>query len=95
MLQNGLVLKDDIKGRAVPGIDRFKDLVVVDNFWPLSFVGQWSLAELTAELSTSCYGGALMLQAMGLSGWMFNGLDPFAVLGANGNPDVRARVSLR
>ena len=59
-----------------------------DNTWPLTFVEQWSMAELTAELSTSCYAGALMLQAMGLGGWMFNGLDPFSVLGASGNPDV-------
>jgi hypothetical protein len=44
--------------------------------------------EVTAELSTSCYAGALMLQAMGLGGWMFNGMDPFSVLGASGNPAV-------
>ena len=88
MLQNGLVLKDDVNGRSIPGIDRFKHIVDVDNFWPLTFVEQWSMAEVTAELSTSCYAGALMLQAMGLGGWMFNGLDPFAVLGASGDPDV-------
>jgi hypothetical protein len=29
-----------------------------------------------------------MLQAMGLGGWMFNGLDPFAVMGASGDPDA-------
>ncbi len=29
-----------------------------------------------------------MLQAMGLGGWMFNGMDPFSVLGASGNPAV-------
>jgi hypothetical protein len=29
-----------------------------------------------------------MLQAMGLGGWMFNGLDPSSVLGASGNADV-------
>jgi len=88
MLQNGLVLRDDINGRAIPGIDKFKDFVDPDNFWPLTFVEQWSLAEITAELSTSCYAGALMLQAMGLGGWMFNGLDPFAVIGASGDPEV-------
>ena len=44
--------------------------------------------KLTVELGTSCYAGALMLQAMGLGGWMFNGVDPFAVLGASGDPDV-------
>lgn len=85
MLQNGLVLTDDVNGRAVPGIEKFKEIVDVDNTWPLSFVEQWSMAELTAELATSCYAGALMLQAMGLGGWMFNGLDPFGVLGASGD----------
>jgi hypothetical protein len=29
-----------------------------------------------------------MLQAMGLGGWMFNGIDPFAMLGASGDPKV-------
>lgn len=88
MLQNGLVLHDDIHRRPIPGIERFKRWVDVDNVWPLTFVEQWSLSELTAELSTSCYAGALMLQAMGLGGWMFNGIDPFAMLGASGNPEV-------
>ena len=88
MLQNGLILTDDINKRSIPGIEKFKDLVDLNNTWPLTFVEQWSMAELTAELSTSCYAGALMLQAMGLGGWMFNGIDPFVMLGASGEPDV-------
>jgi len=88
MLQNGLVVRDDINGRPVPGIERFRGIVDTENTWPLTFVEQWSLAELSAELSTSCYAGTLMLQAMGLGGWMFNGLDPFSVLGASGDPDA-------
>lgn len=88
MLQNGLVLTDDINGRAIPGITRFRDIVDVDNTWPLSFMEQWSMAELTAELSCSCYAGHLMLQAIGLGGWMFNGVDPFSLLGASGSQDV-------
>ena len=86
MLQNGLVLFDDIHKRAVPGIENFTNIVDVNNSWPLTFVEQWSLAELTAELSTSCYAGMLMLQAMGLGGWMFNGIDPFSLLGASAHP---------
>jgi hypothetical protein len=88
MAQNGLVITDDIHSRPVPGIEKFSDILDVRNTWPLSFVEQWSLAELTAELATSCYAGNLMLQAMGLGGWMFNGLDPFALLGASGDPEV-------
>jgi hypothetical protein len=87
-LQNGAVIRDDVHGCPIPGIEKFKDIVDVENTWPLSFVAQWSLTEITAELSTSCYAGMLMLQAMGLGGWMFNGIDPFSVLGASGNPAV-------
>jgi hypothetical protein len=88
MLQNGLVLYDDINKHAIPGIESFKDIVDVDNVWPITFVEQWSLSELTVELGASCYAGTLMLQAMGLGGWMFNGVDPFAMLGASGDPKV-------
>ena len=30
----------------------------------------------------------LMLQALGLGGWMFDGIDRFSMLGASGNPEV-------
>ena len=86
MLQNGLVLYDDVHKRSIPGIERFRDVVDTDNVWPVTFVDQWSVAEISVELGTACYAGALMLQAMGLGGWMLNGLDPFAVLGASGDP---------
>ena len=86
MLQNGLVLYDDINGRAIDGIADYKDIVDIENVWPITFVEQWSLSELTVELAASCYAGTLMLQAMGLGGWMFNGVDPFAMLGASGDP---------
>lgn len=89
MLQNGLVLFDNINGRSIPGIERFTHIVDVNNVWPITFVEQWAMSELTVELGTSCYAGALMLQAMGLGGWMYNGLDAFSVMGASGNPDVR------
>ncbi|MEJ2108636.1 MAG: hypothetical protein P8Z37_01750 [Acidobacteriota bacterium] len=88
MLQNGLVLYEDIHKHQSPGIEKFSDIVNVENVWNITFVEQWSLSELTVELGTSCYAGTLMLQAMGLGGWMFNGVDAFALFGASGNPDV-------
>lgn len=90
LLQNRNVVIDDINGRPIPGLDRFRELYDPGREWPLTFLDQISLAELTAELSTSCYAGALMLQAMGLGGWMFDGIDPFSILGASGDPDVPA-----
>jgi hypothetical protein len=88
LVQNGYCIFDDVNGQKIPGIERFSKLVDVDEPYPLSFVEQLSLAELTVELATSCYAGALTLQAMGLGGWMFDGIDPFSMLGAAGD-DVR------
>ena len=95
MLQNGLVLTDDIHRRPIPGIEKFKGIVDVYNTWPITFVEQWSLSELTAELATSCYAGALVLQAMGLGGWMFNGIDAFSLSRGERQPrSARTRVPL-
>ena len=88
LLQNGSVITDDINKRSIPGIERFGGIVDVKNAWPLSLVEQLCLNEVTVELSCSCYAGTLMLQAMGLGGWMFDGLDSFAVLGASGDPKI-------
>ena len=88
LTQNGVVVKDDINKRSVPGIERFKRITDTENAFPLSVVEQQVMVELTVELSTSCYAGALMLQAMGLGGWMYDGLEPFSVLGASGDPNV-------
>jgi hypothetical protein len=61
MMQNDLVLYDDINECSIPGIERYKDIVNIENAWPITFVDQWSLSELTVELGTSCYAGASIL----------------------------------
>ncbi|MCF8143507.1 MAG: hypothetical protein K9N21_06265 [Deltaproteobacteria bacterium] len=88
MLQNGLVLFDDINNRRIPGLAQFESIVDVNKTWPITFVEQWSMSELSIEIASSCYAGVLMLQAMGLGGWMFNGLDPFSFIGAGEDPGV-------
>ncbi|WP_373048337.1 hypothetical protein [Vulgatibacter sp.] len=87
-LQNGYVLTDDVHGAPFPGLERFRHLADVENPLPLSFVEQLALGELSVELGASCYAGMLSLQAMGLGGWMFDGLSPQALLGASGDPAV-------
>ena len=86
--QNGACVYDDVHGERIPGIEAFRDLVDVANPYPLSFGEQSCLSEVAVELGSSCFAGALALQGMGLGGWMFDGLNPFAVLGASGDPDV-------
>jgi hypothetical protein len=86
--QNGYCLYDDINQRPIPGLDEFADLVDTGEPIPLSFVEQYSLTEATAELMTSSYNGALLLQAMGLGGWSFDGIEHMTLLGASGDADV-------
>ncbi|WP_376796444.1 hypothetical protein [Thermogemmatispora sp.] len=86
--QNGYCIYDDIHRRPIPGIERFADLVDVEHPLPLTFLDQYSLTECTAELATAAYAGMLMLQALGLGGWMFDGIDRLTMLGASGDPEV-------
>jgi hypothetical protein len=88
LVQNGACIYDDIHETPIPGIERFRSLVDVDNPYPLTYVEQLTLTEATAEISTACYAGMLMLQAMGLGGWMFDGITPLSILGASGDPEV-------
>ena len=86
--QNGYAIYDDVNHRQIPGLDAFSKLVDVAEPFPLTFTEQYAITEATAELATACYAGVLLLQAMGLGGWMFDGVDRFSMLGASGNADV-------
>lgn len=88
LVQNGACIYDDVHGTKIPGMERFASLVDVENPYPLTYVEQLSLTEATVEIATACYAGMLTLQAMGLGGWMFDGITPFSVLGASGDPQV-------
>ncbi|WP_406656010.1 hypothetical protein V7O62_09210 [Methanolobus sp. ZRKC2] len=88
-VQNGVCFYDDVNGKQIDGIEQFSDIVDVKEPYPITFLEMWSLGELTTELGTSCYAGMLMLQSMGLGGWLFNGMDPFSLLGASGEPEVQ------
>jgi hypothetical protein len=87
-VQNGYSIYDDVSNRRIPGMEQFSGLVDIDDPLPLTFLEQYSLTEATAELATSAFAGVLMLQAMGLGGWMFDGIDRYSMLGASGNPAV-------
>jgi hypothetical protein len=86
--QNGYAIYDDVNRRQIPGLEEFRGLVDVEEPFPLTFTEQYALTEATAELACACYAGVLLLQGMGLGGWMFDGIDRFSMLGASGNPDV-------
>lgn len=86
--ERGICMFDDIHGSPIPGIEQFRQVVNVDDPAPLSIAEQEALTGCTAEIAMSCYSGALAMQAMGLGGWMFDGLNTLSLLGASNAPDV-------
>ncbi|MCZ4079117.1 hypothetical protein O1W68_14295 [Rhodococcus sp. H36-A4] len=83
---NGYVVFDDVNDRPIPGLESFSHLAHYEDPVPLSFVEQYTLTEASAELATATHNGVLLLQALGLGGWMFDGLDRLSVLGGSGDP---------
>lgn len=83
---NGYLVYDDINNQSIPGTEKFGSLRHYDDPIPLSFVEQYTLTEASAELATATHNGVLLLQALGLGGWMFDGLDRLSVLGGSGDP---------
>lgn len=88
LVQNGYCVYDDVHNEKIPGLARFSRLVDVDDPIPLTYVEQLTLSEISAEMAMSCYAGMLMLQAMGLGGWLFDGVNRITTLGGSGNPEV-------
>jgi hypothetical protein len=85
---NHFAIFDDIAKKQIPGIDKYDNTVDTKNPIPLTYLEQYGISGLTTEVSTSCYVGVLLLQAMGLGGWMYHGIDRHTVLGATGDPNV-------
>ncbi|EUA19159.1 hypothetical protein I553_10314 [Mycobacterium xenopi 4042] len=83
---NGYLVYDDVNESNIPGTERFSSLRHAGDPVPLSVVEQYTLTEASAELATAANNGVLVLQAMGLGGWMYDGLDALSVLGGSGDP---------
>jgi hypothetical protein len=77
---NGYPIVDDINGRTIADLQGFSSLPHFDEPLPLSFVEQYTLTEASAELAIAANNGVLALQAMGLGGWTYDGLDRLSVL---------------
>ncbi|WP_219929783.1 hypothetical protein [Teichococcus aestuarii] len=88
LVQNGTGIYDDVNGRPIPGLERYAHRLKLEAAYPMTFLEQVALTDVSVEMGTACYAGALMLQALGLGGWMYTGLNPFTVLGASGDPAV-------
>jgi hypothetical protein len=83
-LAGGVVPWDPVHARPCGDLDRFIDLGLLDAPKRMSIVDieQYVLATGAAEQAMMCQNIVLMLQAMGLGGWMFTGMNPPSLLGA-------------
>ena len=88
LVQNGTGIYDDVNGRPIPGLERYTHRLNLEVAYPMTFLEQIALTDVSVEMGTACYAGALMLQALGLGGWMYTGINPFTVIGASGDPAV-------
>ena len=87
---DGRAVFDDMAKKPIPSVEKFRSIIPNPNSMvvPLSFIEMMSMAECAAEISMSCYAGALMFQAIGLGGWAFDGMDWMVILGASGDPKI-------
>jgi len=83
-LAGGVIPWDPIRNRPCGDLDRFVRSGLLDERKRMSIVDieQYVLATGAVELGLICQNIVLMLQAMGLGGWMYTGINPPSVLGA-------------
>lgn len=90
-LSNGYVIMDDRAGRPAGDLDPFirSGLLDPDRPFPLTMLVQSMYEANCAELAFIGHNIVLTLQAMGLGGLYYNGLNRFSVLGAFAGDGVR------
>ncbi|GAC1697554.1 MAG: hypothetical protein NVS9B9_20090 [Ktedonobacteraceae bacterium] len=85
-VSNGYTLYDDYSGCLGGNLEPFIHTGIISDAphmrFALSHIEQAAYATIAMELSTICQNIVLMMQAIGLGGWMYSGIFPYSVLGA-------------
>jgi hypothetical protein len=85
-VSNGYTLYDDDRGCMGGNLEPYISAGVISNApqmrFALSHIEQAAYATTAMELSTICQNIVLMMQAIGLGGWMYSGIFPHSILGA-------------
>lgn len=85
-VSNGYTLYDDDRGCMGGNLEPYIQAGVINDApqmrFALSHIEQAAYATTAMELSTICQNIVLMMQAIGLGGWMYSGIFPYSVLGA-------------
>ena len=83
---NGYTLYDDYKGCLGGNLEPFIRAGVISDTpqmrFALSHIEQVAYSTIAMELALICQNIVLMMQAIGLGGWMYSGIFPYSVLGA-------------
>jgi len=100
MASNGYTLYDDFAKRPAGNLAPYfhSGLLDQNKRLPLSYIEQYVYATIAMELSVITHNIVLALQAIGLGGWMFTGINPYSAMGAfaaNGVPGMGFRFVRR
>ena len=87
-VQRGKAVVDDVHGELLGDAAACRRFRSGDEPWPLSVLEQEVLTGSAADQAMMGFAGMLMLQAMGLGGWIYSGMDGLAVLGGSGDAAV-------
>lgn len=85
ILGGGYWLYDDRADRSAGNLEPYfrSGLLNESRKVPISNIEHTLLTSTASELAMMCHNAVLVLQALGLGGWFFNGLSRLSVLGAN------------
>ena len=84
MTTSGYTLYDDLAKRPAGRLEPYFrcGLLVEDKRLPLSYIEQYVFATTAMELAAAAHNIVLALQALGLGGWLFTGINPYSAMGA-------------
>jgi hypothetical protein len=100
MASNGYFLYDDFAKRPAGNLAAYFRSGVLDENkrLPLSYIEQYVFSTISMELAIMAHNIVLALQALGIGGWMFTGINPYSAMGAfaaNGVPGLGFRFLRR
>jgi hypothetical protein len=91
-VSNGYTLYDDYSGCLGGKLEPFIRTGIINDTpqmrFALSHIEQAAYSTTAMELSLICQNIVLMMQAIGLGGWMYSGIFPYSVLGAFANEGI-------
>ena len=85
---NGYPIVDDINGRNIPGARTVFRATACRRPDPAVVRRAVHTHRVERELAIAANNGVLALQAMGLGGWTYDGLNRLSVLGGSGDPSA-------